>query len=201
MTDFDPEHSPTTKEEWDEYIRWCADELMLFTENPLTPRTYRTGYSCAGKMLVIVGSQLRLDPTTEDFDRVMRNLAGLVTTGRCFERAHPHIDHMKAMTARAVLDCWEPVGRSAAELLEAGKCAAAALILTMVHPLENPWEIDAPDVWTLVLMGMTQLDAIEAPAAEEDYMVTVNTTVTDLMYYQKANGISRSLGGGDLSAN
>jgi hypothetical protein len=201
MTDYDPETDPEAKEEWDAYVQWCADELMLFVHNPDTPRTYRTAYTCAAKLLVICGAQLRLEESVPDYEVRALNLAGLVTAGRTFERARPGACIRKAILARAVLDCWEPVGRAAPELLEAAKDAASALLITMAHPLENPWGLDAPDVWSLVLLGVAAIERIESPPQEADYMITVNTTVTDLMYFQKASNISRAMGGGDVSPN
>lgn len=201
MTEYDPDTDPETKEQWDAYIQWCADELMLFVHNDDTPRTYRTAFTCAAKVLVITGSQLRLDESVDEYPARARNLAGLVTTGRAFERARLNVDLRKAILARAVLDCWRPVGRWAPELLEAAKNAASALIVVMSHPLENPWDIDAPDVWSLVLLGAAAIDRIEVPVQEADYTVTVDSAVTDLMYFQKANNVSRAVGGGDLSPN
>lgn len=201
MIEYDPDVDPQTKEEWDAYIQWCADELMLFVSSDETPRTYRTGFTCAAKILVITGSQLHLDESAEDYEVRARNLAGLVTTGRAFERARLTVDVRKAVLTRAVLDCWRPVGRWAPELLEAAKNAAAALLVVMSHPLENPWDLDAPDVWSLVLLAAAAIDRIEVPVGSDDYTVTVNTAVTDLLYLQKASNISRAMGGGDVSPN
>lgn len=201
MIDFDPETHPESKEEWDAYIQWCANELMLFVHNPDTPRSYRTAYTCAAKLLVICGAQLRLEPSVADYEVRAINLAGLVTAGRAFERTLPGACIKKAILARAVLDCWEPVGASAPELLEAAKDAASALLIIMAHPLENPWELDAPDAWSLVLLGVAALERIPTPPSPFDYTITVNKTVTDLMYFQKASNISRAMGGGDVSPN
>jgi hypothetical protein len=201
MIAYDPEIDPVSKEEWDAYIQWCADELLLFIHNDHTPRSFRTAFTCAAKLLVVAGSQLHLEPSTPEFEVRSRNLAALVTTGRAFERARPEAIAQRAILARSVLDCWAPVGKSAPDLLEAAKDATSALIIVMSHPLENPWDLDAPDVWSLVLLGFAAIERIPAPPDPVDYTVTVNTTVTDRMHLQKANGIVRSMGGNDLSSN
>lgn len=209
MTDFDPSKEPETQEDADNYVRWCAENFNRVTSNDETLRTYRSGFRCAAWLLVVSVAQIHLhDDVDQGREILMTNLAGHSKVARRVERQNESVNIRDLVVSRSVLDCWTPEGRFAGRLLDAAKCACAALILQHVHPLENLWDVDAPDVWNLILMGGAALVEINELMADDefelsydDYAVVPNTSVIDKMNWQKVNQITRHLGGPPMSAN
>jgi hypothetical protein len=209
MTDFDPGAEPETQEDADNYVRWCAENFNRVVSSDDTLRTYRTGFRCAAWLLVVSVAQLHLhDDVDQHREVMMNNLAGHMKVARRAERQDETLSVRDLIVSRSVLDCWTPEGEYAMNLLDAAKCACAALILQYVHPLEDLWDVDAPDVWSLILMGGQKLGDINEAVAErdyglsyDDYAVVPNTAIIDKMNWQKVNQITRQLGGPPMSAN
>jgi hypothetical protein len=209
MTDFDPGAEPETQEDADNYVRWCAENFNRVVSSDDTLRTYRTGFRCAAWLLVVSVAQLHLhDDVDQHREIMMNNLAGHMKVARRAERQDETLSVRDLIVSRSVLDCWTPEGEYAMNLLDAAKCACAALILQYVHPLEDLWDVDAPDVWSLILMGGQKLGDINEAVAErdyglsyDDYAVVPNTAIIDKMNWQKVNLITRQLGGPPMSAN
>lgn len=205
MTDFDPSIEPTTQEQADAYIRWCAENFNRVISSDQTPRTYRSGFRCAAWLMVVACAQIHLHDDVEDNrDVLLNNLAGHSKTARRIERQDPTIEVRDLIVCRSVLDCWAPSGEFAQNLLDAAKCANAALILHFVHPLEDLWDVDAPDMWSLILMGAEKLIEInghDGPLEYDQYAVTPHAGVIDKMNWQKVNQITRHIGGPPMSAN
>src|SRR5205807_832931 len=102
------------------------------------------------------------------------NLMKGSTLARDIERQRETVGVRDLIVGRSVMDCWMPVGRFAGNLLNAAKCALSALILTEVHPLVDLWDVQAPDAWGLVLVGVEELQKIsldEGPLEYDDYAV------------------------------
>lgn len=208
MTDFDPSNEPQTQEDADNYVRWCAANFTRVTTNDATLRTYRTGFRCAAWLLVVAVAQIHLhDDVDQHRELMMNNLAGHMKVARRVERQDESLTIRDLVVSRSVLDCWAPQGRFAGHLLDAAKSACAALILQYVHPLEDLWDVDAPDVWNLILMGgqalidINELMEDEFELSYDDYAVVPNASVIDKMNWQKVNQITRQLGGPPMSAN
>jgi hypothetical protein len=209
MTDFDPGAEPETQEDADNYVRWCAENFNRVVSSDDTLRTYRTGFRCAAWLLVVSVAQLHLhDDVDQHREIMMNNLAGHMKVARRAERQDETLGVRDLIVSRSVLDCWTPEGEYAMNLLDAAKCACAALILQYVHPLEDLWDVDAPDVWSLILMGGQKLGDINDAVKErdyglsyDDYAVVPNTGIIDKMNWQKVNLITRQLGGPPMSAN
>jgi hypothetical protein len=209
VTDFDPSIDPETQDQADAYVRWCAENFDRLVSNDETLRTYRTGFRCAAWLLVVSVAQLHLHDDVDQYREIMmKNLAGHMKVARRTERQDPELGVRDLIICRSVLDCWTPQGDFAMNLLDAAKCACAALILQYVHPLEDLWDVDAPDVWSLILMGGQKLGDINDEMRErgveisyDDYAVVPNVSVIDKMNWQKVNQIARHLGGPPMSAN
>lgn len=203
--DFDPNHDPSTQDEYNAYIRWCAVQFNRVVGDGDTPRTHRTAFRTAAWLYVVSTAQLHLDDVIEDNrETYMRNLAGSATLARRIEREDPDVGLRDLMVSRSVLDCWLPEGQFSSNLLDAAKCAVSALTLKEVHLLEDLWDVDAPDTWSLILMGAQSLAAINEHEHElsfADYSVLPNASVIDKMNWQKANKVAGLLGGPPISPN
>lgn len=213
MTDFDPdsfnpEPEAESQEQADHYVRWCAHHFNRVTGDEETPRTYRTGKRAASWLLVVATAQLHLHDDVDIYrDVYMRNLSGHVTLARRIERQRPDVGLRDLIVGRSVLDCWLPEGRFSVNLLDAAKCAISALVAIEVHPLVDLWDVDAPDIWALIMYGGIELSNIAEEAGDEqieydDYAVKPHIGVIDKMNWQKVNNIASSIPGTPpLSAN
>lgn len=207
MTDeaFHPEPEPKSQEEYDAYIRWCAMQFNRVVGEDETPRTHRTAFRAASWLYVVSTAQLHLhDDVTEGRETYLKNLSGSSTLARRVERQRPDVGIKDLVVARSVLDCWLPYGQFSGNLLDAAKCSVSALILKEVHPLQDLWDVDAADTWSLILMGAQKLIEInehEDILSYDDYAVTPNSAVIDKMNWQKANNFAQQMGGPPMSAN
>jgi hypothetical protein len=194
--DFNPEPEPESQEQYDDYVRWCAVQVNRVAVNDETPRTHRTAFRAAAWLYVVSTAQIHLDEdVTESRDTYLKNLGGLSRLARRVERQRPDVGLRDLVVSRSVLDCWTPSGQFADRLLGAAKCAISALILKEVHPLEDLWDVDAPDTWSLILMGAAALVEIN------EYDGVPNASVIDKMNWQKANNFSRQVGAPPMNPN
>lgn len=196
---FNPQQPIRTEEDKWAYAAWCHDRLRVSIDNDETIRSYRNAFDAAAKLWVTAAVPLCLHPDEPKVHRA--NLAGLWLRARCVERMHTHVKVSDVMVARAVVDCFKPVGRWAPWLVEAAKCAIAAVILIHTTVLSEPWELDAPDVWALVLYGDTMLATIPGDTSHEEFTVRVDQSVVDKMMLQNVNQLSRSIGAPPISPN
>jgi hypothetical protein len=76
-------------------------------------------------------------------------------------------------------------------------------MLIETHPLLNLWDVECPDVWALLDHGADVLacinDADELTYA--DYAIRRNDAVVAQFTWQRANNLSRGMGGYPLSPN
>lgn len=202
VTEFDPNDDPETQEQADAYINWCAENFMRLARAP--NRTYRSAIRCAAWLFVVASAQLHLDEdVTANRDELLEQLAKYQALGRAIERQQVRFPVEQTIVLRASLDCWEPVGEWARCLLTAAKNAVAARLLIELHPLVDLWELQAPDVWSLLDDGTMQLASINA--AEEldfaDYAIRPNEAVVAKWTWQRVNNIARHAGSEPMSPN
>lgn len=204
MTDFDPNAEIDSNEAADAYVTWCAENFMRLSEG--APRTYRTAIRCAQWLLVCSTAQLHVDEEIESEEEeaaLNQQILMYFQLARTLERQRDRIPSERLIVLRSSLDCWEPVGAWAENLLTAAKCAASALLLIDVHPLVELWDVSCPDVWELLSAGRDQLAIInDAPSLDfQDFAVRRNEMVTAKFTWQRANNIVRHVGLPPLSPN
>jgi hypothetical protein len=202
VTDFDPNVEPQTHEQADAYLNWCAENFVRLSMSE--PRTYRNAIRCAAWLLVVATAQFHLDEDVEqDREALLEQIALYSRLARAIERQRDHIPIERLIVSRSTMDCWEPVGAYADHLLCAAKDALAALMLIETHPLLNLWDVECPDVWALLDHGADVLacinDADELTYA--DYAIRRNDAVVAQFTWQRANNLSRGMGGYPLSPN
>jgi hypothetical protein len=200
--DFDPNHEPVTSDEADAYVGWCAENFMRLSEG--AHRTYRTAVRCASWVLVVSCASLHLDDDQEqDREALLEQLAMYSGLARAIERQREHYPIERLIVMRSTLDCWSPCGLYADNLLGAAKAAISALMLIELHPLVDLWNLEAPDVWALLVEAREALAIInEADELDfQDFAVRRDDHVTGLFTWQRANNLSRGMGGGKLSQN
>jgi hypothetical protein len=203
MTDFDPNHDPENGDEADAYVGWCADQFTRLSDD--STRTFRTAVRCAHWLLVVSLAQLRLDEMQEvDEFALMEQLGHYNSLARAIERQRNHYPIERLIVMRSTLDCWEPVGCFADNVLTAAKCAVSALMLIELHPLVDLWELPAEDAWALLIEGREQLAIINGYNGileVTDMSVKRDENVTAKFTWQRANNISRRVGAPPPSAN
>ncbi len=203
MSDFNPNDEPETQEQADAYVNWCAANFMRLSRS--TVRTYRTAVRCAEWLFVVASAQLHLDDEfTDHREELLEQLVNYQLLGRAIERQRQHFPVERLIVLRASLDCWEPVGEWAINLLTASKCAIGALILFELYPLIDLYEMNCEEVWALLDGGALALARIgdgEGPLSFQDYAVRPNELVTARYTWQRANNIVRHVGSGPLSPN
>ena len=195
MSDFDPNVEPSTQDEADAYINWCAENFMRLSSDGA--RTYRSALRCAHWLLVVAIAQLHLDDGVErDRDALLEQLAAYQRLARVIERQRDHVPAERLILLRSSLDCWEGVGEWSVALLNAAKSAVSALLLIECYPLVDLWSLDAPDAWVLLDDGCQQLADINV--AEElsfdDYAIRPDEMVIAKYTWQRANNIARHVG-------
>jgi hypothetical protein len=202
VTDFDPSIEPETQDQADAYVRWCAAHFDA-SSSPTTRRCAPTAPASAAPPGCSSSRSRRLhlhDDVDQYREIMMTNLAGHMKVARRTERQDPEsLTVRDLIICRSVLDCWTPQGDFAMNLLDAAKCACAALVLQYVHPLEDLWDVDAPDVWSLILMGGQKLADINDALRRARRRARATTTtpwsrtvsVIDKMNWQKVNQIAR----------
>lgn len=202
MTDFDPNHEPKTQEQADAYVGWCADNFMRLSQGER--RTYRTGVRCAHWLLVVSCALLHLDEDTEeDREALLEQLGMYSKLARALERQSHKLPIERLIMLRSSLDCWEPVGDYAVNLLDAAKYATSALMLIDLHPLVDLWELEAPDVWELLASAATELAVINTAddLSYADYAVRRHESVVAKFTWQRVNNISRRVNAPPISPN
>ena len=203
MTNFDPNHDPQTSDEADEYVDWCATNFMRLSE--AERRTYRTAVRCASWILVVAVASLHLDDDQEDDrDALLEQLAMYFGLARAIERQREHYPIERLMVMRSTFDCWKPGGDLTGHLLDAAKCAISALMLIELHPLVDLWDLEAPDVWALIIEAREALSLINTWGDQlsfADFAVQRDDRVTALFTWQRANNLSRRMGAPPPSAN
>lgn len=200
MSDFDPNHELDTQHQADAYVRWCAENLMRLCVDDV--RTYRTGVRAAAWLLVCATAELHLDETwTRDREALLEQLVAYSQLARALERQREHLSVERLIVLRASLDCWEPAGALADQLLIAARTAVAALILIEVCPLVDLWDVAAHDVWALIEYGWVCLRVVDHPETFADYAVRPDERVTARYTWQRANHLTRRIGADPLSPN
>ena len=204
MADFDPNHELDTQEQADAYLVWCAENFLRLSNSPA--RSYRTGIRCAHWLFILATAQMHLDDLhTSNREALLEQLSQYQLLGRALERQRQRFPIEQLIVLRASLDCWEPTGRCAANLLDAAKMAVAAMILTEAHPLIDLWDLHAPDVWALLGKGRILLAMINDLPGElefEDFAVRPGESVTAKFTWQKLHHMVRHAGiRTDLSEN
>jgi hypothetical protein len=202
MTDFDPNVEPETQEQADAYINWCAENFVRLSRSK--PRTYRKALRCAAWLFVVAVAQLHLDDDVEqDRDALLEQIALYSRLARNIERQRDHVPIERLIVSRATMDCWEPVGEYADCLLLAAKAALSALMLIEMYPLVNLWDMECADVWALLDDGADTLATINAAdeLSFDDYAVRRDDGVVAQFTWQRANNLSRGMGGYPLSPN
>ena len=202
MTDFDPNTEPETQEQADAYIGWCSENFMRLSQGER--RTYRTSVRCAHWLLVVSCAMFHLDDDTEDDREALLEQLGMYSKlARALERQQIKLPIERLITLRSSLDCWEAIGVYASNLLDAAKMATSALMLVDLHPLVDLWELDAPDVWTLLADGASELAVINGTLDLEyaDYAIRRHENVVGKFTWQRINNISRSIGARPPSPN
>lgn len=197
--DFDPDADLDTQEQYDAYVRWCGDQFQRIVEDDSTLQTYRTAIRAAAWLLVVAQAQIHLHDDIEDGrDMLLSQLSKSSQMARCYERQHGHVGLRDLIVGRSVLDCWEPSGQFAMNLLDAARHALSALILYEVQPLNDIFDELAPDMWSLILMGaesLTSISEYDGVIDYDDYAVVPNQRVIAKMNWQKVNAIVSSLPG------
>lgn len=202
MTDFDPNTEPETQEQADAYVGWCAESFMRLSQGER--RTYRSGIRCAHWLLVVSCAMLHLDDDVEhDREALLEQLGMYSKLARTLERQRDHLPIERLIVLRSSLDCWEPVGAYASNLLHAASMATAALILVDLHPLVDLWGLDAPDVWALLIEGANGLAIInqDPDLSYADYAVRRHEGVVAKFTWQRVNNISRRVNAPPISPN
>ena len=195
MTDFDPNAEPSTQEEADAYVNWCAQNFMRASTNG--SHTYRSALRCAHWLLVVAIAQLHLDDDWErDREALLEQLAAYQRLARVIERQRDHVPVERLILLRSSLDCWESVGEWSASLLHAGKNAVSALLLIEMYPLVDLWELPAPDAWALLDEGCQVLADINLADGLDfaDYAIRPDDMVIARYTWQRANNIARHVG-------
>lgn len=203
MTDYNPNDEPDTQEKADAYINWCAENFVNLS-GALEPRTFRKAIRCAAWLLVVAVAQLHLDDDVEtDREELLEQLGLYQRLARAIERQQHHFPIERLIVTRSTIDCWEPVGMYADCLLEAAKDAVSALMLIETHPLIDLWDLECPDVWALLDEGAGRLAVINEAKnlSYADYAVRRNESVVAKFTWQRANNLSRGMGGYPLSPN
>lgn len=159
MDDFDPNVDPTDQDAADAYVDWCATNYERLSQGPA--RTYRSAVRCGAWLLAVASAQLHLDDEIEhDRQELLEQLASYAMIARAIERQREHYVVERLIVLRASLDCWEPTGEWGGHLLDAAKCAIAALVLIELAPLVDLWELSCPDAWALLDAGTQSLAQI-----------------------------------------
>lgn len=195
MTDFDPNVEPSTQDEADAYVNWCAENFVRLAGSG--PWTYRTALRCAHWLLVAALAQLHLDDRVqENRDALLEQLAGYQRLARVIERQRDRAPAERLIILRSSLDCWRPIGEWSAALLNAGRNAVSTLLLIELYPLVDLWELAAPDAWALLDDGRDQLARINrAPSLSfPDFAVRPDDMVIARYTWQRANNIARHVG-------
>lgn len=199
MSGFDPNVEPDTQEQADTYARWCADNFLrvLLKE----PHTFRTAVRASSWLLVCAAAQFHLDDDYEpNREALLRQLASYSHIARALERQRQHFVIERLIILRSSLDCWEPAGRFAEQLLVAAKSAVTAMILIEVYPLVDLWDVECHDVWALLDFGYVNLGLIE-PESVADLAVRPDDDVIAKFTWQKLNNLTRHLGGPPMRPN
>lgn len=207
---FDPDADPRTQADHDAYVQWCARELLAAgDEGPeMTPRVYATALIAASKLWVVAQAQLHLDDAvTEHRESYQLNLAEMFIRARKVERAKGDVRTGDLLAARVALDCFMPVGRHAETLLEASKVAIEALLLVLVYPLANKWDIQCPAAWALILVGCVLLEEIKdedddhGPLVYADYAVAPTPAMSERIAWNAAHRTAQQMGADAPSPN
>lgn len=205
MSEFDPNVEPETDEQYDAYVEWCAHNFMLLSEG--IKRTFREALRCAHWLLVVAVYQMTLAEDSQDADALRHQIDRYQALARALERQVERFPVEQLIVLRSSLDCWEPVGQWASNVLAAAKCAVSALILIDVHPLVDLWDLEACDVWAMLEAGRDNLAAIEVWKGDgvlvdlADFAVRKDDLVTAKFTWQRANNIARHVGMQKLSGN
>lgn len=196
MTPFDPNDPLDSQEQADAYINWCAENFLRLHASGRY--TYRTGIRAAAWLHVVAVAQLHLDDdVTDDRETLLRQLTVHQNVARLIERQQEKLPIERLLVVRSTFDCWEPVGRYAAHLLNTARCALMAIIIIDLHPLIDLWEVQAPDVWALLDAGAVWLSQINEHASSleyDDYAVRPNDDVIAKMTWQQVNNLVRHAG-------
>lgn len=204
---FDPDAEFVTQTQHDEYVQWCAGELLeVADEKPGSgPMIFATALHAACCLWVVAQAQIHLDEdVVERREGHQKNLAALFTRARCVERAKGDINFGELVAARIALDCFKPVGKYAGTLLDAAKIAIEALELIFIYPPIDKWSMPCPGPWALILCGSVLLEEISEdpqPLTYGDYSVKPSPGMVGKIAWDAANRTAQSVGAAPPSPN
>ena len=97
MTDFDPNVEPSTQDEANAYVHWCAENFTRLSVSG--PWTYRTALRCAHWLLVVAVAQLHLEGDVDNREALLEQLAAGVE-----QRPHVRGVDIPQLDERVALD-------------------------------------------------------------------------------------------------